>query len=77
LADTVVDTLPETMANHTATGFVFNDAHAGTLLEAIKRATLLYSFSDVWRQLQTNAMSRDFSWQNSAEQYLALYESIE
>ncbi|MDD5754998.1 MAG: glycogen synthase GlgA, partial [Methylococcales bacterium] len=77
LADTVVDTLPETMANHTATGFVFNDAHAGTLLEAVKRATLLHSFPEVWQQLQTNAMSRDFSWQNSAEQYLALYESIE
>ncbi len=77
LADTVVDTLPETIANHTATGFIFNDAHAGTFLEAIKRATLLYSFPEVWRQLQVNAMSRDFSWQNSAAQYLELYESIE
>ncbi len=77
LADTVVDTLPETIEDCTATGFVFNDAHAGTFLEAIKRATLLYSFPDVWRQLQINAIRRDFSWQNSAAQYLALYESIE
>lgn len=77
LADTVVDALPETLANRTATGFVFNDAHAGTFLEAIKRATLLYSFPEVWQQLQKNAMSRDFSWQNSAAQYLALYESID
>lgn len=77
LADTVVDTLPETIVNRTATGFVFNNAHAGTLLETIKRATLLYSFPEVWRQLQINAMSRDFSWRNSAAQYLELYESID
>lgn len=77
LADTVVDTLPETIANRTATGFVFAEESAGALLEAIKRATLLHSFPDIWRQVQINAMRRDFSWQNSAEQYLALYESIE
>jgi starch synthase len=77
LADTVVDTLPNTLANRTATGFIFNEESAGALLETIKRAMLLHSFPEVWQQLQTNAMTRDFSWQSSAEQYLALYESID
>ena len=76
LADTVVDTLPESLANHSATGIVFKEANSGALLEAIKRAMLLYSNHDTWRQMQTNAMNKDFSWRNSAAQYLALYNSI-
>ena len=76
LADTVVDTLPETISNHSASGIVFKDAHSGALLEAIKRAMLLYDNHSLWRQLQTNAMNKNFSWRNSAEQYLSLYYSI-
>ncbi|MDO9214038.1 MAG: glycogen synthase GlgA [Methylococcales bacterium] len=76
LADTVVDTLPESLANHSATGIVFKEAHAGALLEAIKRTLLLYSNHATWQQMQTNAMHKDFSWHRSAEQYLALYNSI-
>ncbi|MDD1605990.1 MAG: glycosyltransferase, partial [Methylococcaceae bacterium] len=76
LADTVVDTLPETLNNNSATGIVFKEANAGALLEAIKRTMLLYHNHDTWRQLQTNAMHRDFSWRSSAEQYIALYHSI-
>jgi starch synthase len=76
LADTVVDTLPETIADHTATGFVFNDANASSLLEAIKRAMMLYSDQKTWTKIQVNAMGTDFSWQHSAEQYLVLYRSL-
>jgi starch synthase len=77
LADTVIDTLPNSIANKTATGFIFEEENAGALFETIKRALVLYSLPDVWRQLQINAMTRDFSWRSSAEQYLDLYESIE
>ena len=76
LADTVVDTLPSTIANKTATGFVFNEASEGSLLEAIKRAVILYSFPDIWHQIQVNAMSEDFSWKSSAEQYINVYSNI-
>ena len=76
LADTVVDTLPETLALHTASGIVFNEASAGALLEAVKRTLVLYSFPDIWKKMQVNAMNKDFSWQRSAEQYLALYENL-
>jgi starch synthase len=77
LADTVIDTLPHSMADKTATGFIFDDENSGALFETIKRAVVLHSLPDVWRQLQINAMTRDFSWNNSAKQYLDLYESIE
>jgi starch synthase len=76
LADTVVDTLPETIADQTATGFVFNEASASSLLEAIKRATMLYSDQKAWAKIQVNAMGKDFSWRHSAEQYLVLYRSL-
>jgi starch synthase len=76
LADTVVDTLPETLAMQTASGIIFNEASASSLLEAVKRALILYSFPETWKKIQTNAMKKDFSWQRSAEQYLALYENL-
>jgi starch synthase len=76
LADTVIDTLPETLANHTASGIVFNEATSGSLLEAIKRTLILYHSLDTWKKMQINAMKKDFSWQRSAEQYLALYENL-
>ncbi|MEI7839704.1 MAG: glycogen synthase GlgA [Methylococcaceae bacterium] len=77
LADTVVDTLPNTLADKTATGFMFDEENAGTLLETIKRALLLYGFPEAWQQVQTNAMNCDFSWKRSAAQYLDLYENID
>lgn len=76
LADTVVDALPDTIANRTATGFVFNEASASSLLEAVKRATILYSDQKTWTKIQANAMKKDFSWRHSAEQYLMLYRSL-
>jgi starch synthase len=76
LADTVIDALPETLRNQTATGIVFNEATPSALLEAIKRTLILYSMPDSWKKIQVNAMSKDFSWQRSAEQYLALYERL-
>lgn len=76
LADTVIDSIPETIANNTATGVVFNAANASALMEAIKRTLILYDMCDIWEDMQKNAMSADFSWQQSAKQYLALYNTI-
>lgn len=76
LADTVVDALPPTIANKTASGFVFEESSVGALLETIKRALLLYSNKRIWLQLQKNAMRKDVSWQQSAQQYLDLYNTL-
>ncbi len=76
LADTVVDALPDTIKDGTASGFVFNDAVPGALMETIKRSLVVYANQTVWKGLQRNAMSKDFSWENSANQYLALYNEI-
>ncbi|MGZ8224147.1 MAG: glycosyltransferase, partial [Methylobacter sp.] len=76
LADTVVDALPETLADNTATGIVFTEASSGALVEAIKRALILYSQPVAWKQLQVKGMQKDFSWSKSASQYLSLYEQL-
>ena len=76
LADTVVDALPHTIADKTATGFVFNEAHASSLLEAAKRALILFTDKKAWAKIQANGMKVDFSWRHSAEQYLKLYRSL-
>jgi len=45
-------------------------------LKILKLKAYLAKRNDTWQQMQTNAMHRDFSWRSSAEQYLALYDSI-
>lgn len=76
LADTIEDALPNTIADGSATGISFNDAAPGALLEAIKRALILYENKSSWRKIQQSAMKKDFSWENSANQYLALYKEL-
>jgi starch synthase len=76
LADTVIDAFPETLSDNTATGFVFNEATPGTLMETIKRALIVYSQPETWKQLQSSGMQKDYSWNKSAEEYNALYEQL-
>ena len=76
LADTVVDAVPETIDNNTATGLVFNEASPGALMEAIKRSLILYSYPKTWKKLQINSMRKDYSWSKSAQQYLSLYSHL-
>ena len=74
LADTVIDASERNIESGTANGFVLKEISAAALLATIKRALALYQKPEIWRQLQSTAMAGDFSWQTSAEHYLALYE---
>ncbi len=74
LADTVTDTTPATLRDGTATGVVFDGAESTVLIEAVKRATLLYGQQkQYWQPLQRQGMRQDFSWRRSAKNYLELY----
>lgn len=75
LRDTVFEQTLESKLE-LANGFVFHGAAAGELFSAIQRAILLFQQKDQWKQLQLNAMSKDFSWDASAKEYLAIYEQI-
>ena len=76
LADTVVDANAASLRDKTATGFVFDDATPGALVAAIARASALYSDRRRWRQMMRPAMTHDFSWAQSARQYVALYREL-
>jgi starch synthase len=74
LADTVTDASEENVDNGTANGFVLQYHTKISLITAVLRALALYQKPDLWRQLQINAMSGDFSWETSAEHYIKLYQ---
>ncbi len=76
LRDSVVDCTPETLKNHTATGFAFTPLDSATLLENCRRAVTAYHDKRIWRQVQKNGMQRDFSWEARAQQYLGLYRGL-
>jgi starch synthase len=76
LADTVVDTTPETLADKTATGFSFQKATATALWNAVQRAISHYRQPECWRQIVESGMQQDFSWKRSAERYVELYKQI-
>jgi starch synthase len=57
-------------------GFLFEKASAEALAEAVRRALQVYAEPARWRDLQRNGMIEDFSWERSARQYLALYETL-
>jgi starch synthase len=75
LADTVVDSNPQTLADGSATGFVFQHPDAAELLATLRRAVALWYDQQSWRQVQLAAMAQDFSWQQSANRYLQLYNA--
>jgi starch synthase len=76
LADTVVDCTPATLADGSASGFVFQDASAAALLAAIERAAGTWRERVNWRALQRNGMARDFGWETSARRYAAIYARL-
>lgn len=73
LADTVQ---PVTGAHvGDGTGFLFDDPTPEALVGTLRAALDLYHQPGVWQRIQHNGMTRDFSWQQSARRYLALYRS--
>ena len=76
LADTVVDATSQTIADRTATGFIFEDTSLTGLQSAISRALALYREPLTWRRLQLQAMAQDFSWDASAAKYISLYREV-
>ena len=76
LADTVNDSSLENLADGIASGFVFEDSNAWSLLRAIRRTFVLWSRPTLWRYVQRQAMAMDFSWQVAAVAYRDLYQRL-
>jgi starch synthase len=76
LLDSVVDCTPRTLADGTATGFMFFAPTAGALTGAIERCAAAFRDPAVWRALQRNGMGRDFGWDAAAREYAAIYTRL-
>jgi starch synthase len=76
LADTVVDATPSNLKNDTATGFVFESADVAGFSDAVGRAFTAYGDRSIWSQLIRRAMAQNFSWDEAALEYEALYQDV-
>jgi starch synthase len=70
LADTVQDFQPQTGQG---SGFVFRSYDCWALFAAIVRATETFKHREMWRKIQLQGMSADFSWAQSAQKYVEIY----
>ncbi len=58
-------------------GFTFFNYNAHDMLHTIERAISFYQEQpEIWRTLQIRGMKGDYSWKQSAERYLKLYQGL-
>lgn len=76
LADTVVDCNAATVRDGSANGFVFKDVSSAQLLATVRRAVNAWRNPVLWRRLQRQGMTADFSWQKSVRNYADVYEGL-
>jgi len=76
LRDSVVDCTPQTLADGSATGFMFSAPTAAALFGAVERCAGAFRDPSVWRALQRNGMARDFGWDAAAQKYAELYARL-
>jgi starch synthase len=71
LKDSVIDVDADPVDG---SGFVMNACDAAGLEDALARAFTAYSDPAIWRRIQRNGMARKFGWEESAAQYVQVYE---
>ena len=73
LADSVRPFDPDT---GDGTGIVFDHYTPDGVRWALDAALQLYCDPDAWRVVVTNGMAEDFSWEQQAERYVAIYRQL-
>lgn len=77
LADSVTDVNEHTLKNKTGNGFVMSECSAEGLLSAIEQGLHYYqNKTRVWRNIQKHGMQVPLDWDQSAREYLSLYEKV-
>ncbi len=72
LDDTVEQFDPRTMKG---TGFKFREYSGEAMLETLRTAISVYRGDQrAWQMLMRNGMAQDYSWINSAKEYVKVYE---
>jgi starch synthase len=74
LRDTVEPYNPVTGSG---TGFSFGNFSGYWMVQTLEKALDVYEKNaDAWKQLQHNAMTRDFSWDTASLAYVDLYKQL-
>jgi starch synthase len=60
-----------------ATGIGFEQPDVAATVAALEQAEQLYRKADSYRRVQRNGMAQNFSWQQAAEHYIALYKQAQ
>lgn len=76
LADTVVDSSLENLADDLATGFVFDSFDRAGIVAAIRRAFALKARRTDWKAVVKRAMGQNFGWEAAALQYAEVYQGL-
>jgi starch synthase len=71
LDDTIEHFNPQTGKG---TGFKFHEYHGEALLGAVREAIAAFAGKAAWHQIMRNGMAKDYSWANSAREYVRVYE---
>ncbi|HET8744950.1 MAG TPA: glycogen synthase GlgA [Ramlibacter sp.] len=72
LLDSVTDATADPQRG---TGFVMPSCDAAGLQDALGRALAAWKQPQQWRRIQSNGMAREFGWEDSALQYLDVYQA--
>ncbi|MCK8061436.1 MULTISPECIES: glycogen synthase GlgA [unclassified Fusibacter] len=73
----LMDTIdPFNKYDDTGSGFGFLNANAHEMLFTIKEALSVYEDKPKWKAMVKRAMSKDLSWDVSADKYIELYETL-
>ena len=71
------DTIEEWDAEKgTGTGFKFGGYSAAGLMTAIDRALAAFQDKSGWKRLMLNGMARNYSWEQPAREYAAVYKEV-
>jgi starch synthase len=76
LADTVIDADLATLADQSATGFVFGPFTDAAYQHALRRAFALYGKRAAWARVRQTGMRQPLGWAPAAARYLALYQRL-
>ena len=68
--------MPYNKYENTGTGFTFTYYNCPSLEEVMFIANATYYDKEAFKNLRTRAMAQDFSWNNSAKEYIKLYEKL-